>query len=438
MDTGDTERLPANIQILIASIIFTIISYAVFTVLLGIRIPFLYFLAVLALQTATVLLGNRGILTSMGAASVAVLLAIAAYFAAVLLLAPSAPITRIVGIVCGAAAAFFVLTSTITSFRAGTLDLEVIDAMKIDDEGNGNSHDYIEEVGNQPDHPTPEEDLVEQALEEILLDDPIDLTEGTEALKNAGGPDPDGLTASQRVGGSSGDVSDPAVSEMDISGSDGPIEELEEEPAPPPESSGQFQLRCRYRVIEAASGNPLGTFYSDEGYSSLDPAKLGVLLREKTGPGELRIVNLDWSNFDEVEIQVETIQPPNAAAGEQAVTASDPGEAETPEPGGMADTGESLQPEPELPEGVIELDSHSVESPAAGRYIIYERRTMRPLGEYVPEGDRPRLDRLTLYRMFPDYDFKTFQIDSIRWLEGEVGIFIKGDKKKDEEEKQEY
>jgi hypothetical protein len=67
------------------------------------------------------------------------------------------------------------------------------------------------------------------------------------------------------------------------------------------------------------------------------------------------------------------------------------------------------------------------------RYLIYDRRTIQPLGEYVPEGKRPRLDRLTLYRMFPQYDFRTFQIESIRWYDSEVRIFIRGEKKRDKE-----
>jgi hypothetical protein len=32
--------------------------------------------------------------------------------------------------------------------------------------------------------------------------------------------------------------------------------------------------------------------------------------------------------------------------------------------------------------------------------------------------------------MFPEYNFKTFEIDSIRWETGEVRIFIRGEKKK--------
>ena len=51
------------------------------------------------------------------------------------------------------------------------------------------------------------------------------------------------------------------------------------------------------------------------------------------------------------------------------------------------------------------------------------------MGEYIPEGDRPRIDRLTLYRMLPEYNFKTFEIDSVRWEDDEVRIFIRGEKK---------
>jgi hypothetical protein len=74
------------------------------------------------------------------------------------------------------------------------------------------------------------------------------------------------------------------------------------------------------------------------------------------------------------------------------------------------------------------------EVPAEGgsempRYFIYDRRTIQPMKEYVPEGARPRIDRLTLYKLFPEYDFKTFEIDSIRWHENEVRIFIRGEKK---------
>ena len=46
-----------------------------------------------------------------------------------------------------------------------------------------------------------------------------------------------------------------------------------------------------------------------------------------------------------------------------------------------------------------------------------------------PEGERSRIDRLSLYKMFPEYNFRTFEIDSVRWEENEVRIYIKGEKK---------
>lgn len=100
------------------------------------------------------------------------------------------------------------------------------------------------------------------------------------------------------------------------------------------------------------------------------------------------------------------------------------------DPNDLASAEKPRMETPLLPEGAMESEEASAKDPEAPRYIIYERRTMRPLGEFIPDGKRPRLDRLALYRMFPEYDYKSFQIDSIRWHQSEVGIFIKGEKKK--------
>jgi hypothetical protein len=431
MHTGETERLPANLQILMASIIFTLVSYAVFKEMWNINVPFSFLLALLALQAATILLGNRGVLTSMGASSVAVLLSMAAYFAAVVLLFPSAWITRSAGIAGGAASAIFVLTSTITSFRAGTFDLEILDAVEIDTGKTRDLLQFVDEIEPEPDYPDLKEYLGEET-EEILPDDPIDLTEGTQTLKKTGVTDRRGFKAGKQTSGRSEYGEQPAVSGTGITGAAGTDEPPVNRSAPSPGESDQFQIRCRYRVIDAATGNSLGIYYSDEGYSSVDPVTLDALLGGKKGHGELRIVNLDWSNFDEVEVQVERIPHRSNDSRRQAVHAGRTEEKDVLSPGEAAVSGEPQGVETELPEGVMELDSTSMVDTEAQRYVIYERRTMRPLGEYIPEGERPRIDRLTLYRMLPEYDFKTFQIDSIRWLEGEVGIFIKGEKKKDQ------
>ena len=66
-----------------------------------------------------------------------------------------------------------------------------------------------------------------------------------------------------------------------------------------------FGMRTRYKVLDAASGEHYGTYYGDEGYSTLDPVSLTALLSPKLATGELRIVKLDWSNFDEVEVHVQ-------------------------------------------------------------------------------------------------------------------------------------
>lgn len=428
MNTGETERLPANLQILAASIIYTLVSFAVFRGMWEINIPSLFLLAVLAFQTATILMGNRGILTSMGAASIAVLLSVAAYFAAVYFLFPPADIVRIAGIAGGAAAAVFILTSSVTSFRAGTFDLEVIEDLQIDTKESEDLFEFDKELEHDLYYPVQGEASVEQADEEILLDDPIDLTEGVETLKIPGDQDRGGFVTGKQPSAVLESNEEANVSYTDtVKTGDIPVRGPSS-----PEGSKQFQLRSRYRVIEAATGNPLGTYYSDEGYSSIDPVTLGALLDGRAGPGELRIVNLDWSNFDEIEVQVERVPYLSEDREGRIIPAGDPSGPVPSESEGAVSSGNPRNGEPELPKGVTELNNAAADNAAAQRYIIYERRTMRPLGEYVPDGDRPRIDRLTLYRMFPDYDFRSFQIDSIRWLEDEVGIFIKGEKKKDQ------
>jgi hypothetical protein len=315
MHTGETERLPANVQILTASIVFTLISYFVFRVIWGVSIPLLFLFAILALQALTALLGNGRVFTPLGASSVAIFLSIAAYFAAVILLFPSAQITRFAGIAGGTASALFVLTSTIAAFRVWALDLEVRDAPQIEHGENEDLSDLTERNESEPgrmDLNGYPDEVIER---EYPQEDPIDLTEGTETLKIAGSRDRDGFTAHK-------------------------------------------QAHRQYEYVDMSS------------------------------------VPYDISITEEPQIET-----------------------------------------PVLPEGVMEPEGTSVENPEALRFTIYERRTMGLLGEYIPEGKQPRLDRLALYRMFPEYDFRTFQIDSIRWLEGEVRILIKGEKKKDQQRK---
>ena len=87
---------------------------------------------------------------------------------------------------------------------------------------------------------------------------------------------------------------------------------------------------------------------------------------------------------------------------------------------------------PSVDEPAAESEGKEAEpavNPSGPRYMIYDRRTIQPMGEYFPEGEISRIDRLTLYKMFPEYNFKTFEIDSIRWEADEVRILIRGEKK---------
>ena len=433
MHTGETERLPANVQILVGSIVFTIISFAVFRGMWHIKIPFLALFAILILQISTVLLGNRGILTSMGAASIAIFLSLAAYFVSVVLLFPSVGIIRLAGITCGAAAAFLILASSITSFRAGSLDIEILDAIKLETvEGED-----IEEI-DEKEEPAPhvisvEDDDIDNAFDEVVLQDPIDLSEGTESLKTA-----NAQVCAERTEGKQADDIPVGSDQSPGQGRDSAGREIDKVNEPGDtemarESDGPDQQRCRYRIIEAATGKTLGTYYSDEGHSSLDPVTLGDLLGEDTRSGELRIVNLDWTSFDEMEVQVKRVPRPADGADGQSAHAHDPGEGQ--DVSQNEDTPDAAFQEKEttagLPEGVTELGNAPLREQGPERYVIYDRRTMRPMGEYTPKGEKPRIDRLTLYRLFPEYDFRTFQIDSIRWMGGELGIFIKGERKKE-------
>jgi hypothetical protein len=193
-----------------------------------------------------------------------------------------------------------------------------------------------------------------------------------------------------------------------------------------------FKMRARYKILDAASGEHYGTYYSDEGYSTLDPVSLIGLVGSKLTTGELRIVKLDWSNFDEVEVHIsveevvpidlDVVEDVNGENGTFPGVGSGPGEEAVPD---SVKTPQKDDPARETGRD----EAVSAASSSGPRYMIYDRRTIQPMGEYIPEGDRPRIDRLTLYRMLPEYNFKTFEIDSVRWEDDEVRIFIKGEKK---------
>ena len=192
-------------------------------------------------------------------------------------------------------------------------------------------------------------------------------------------------------------------------------------------------MRTRYKVLDAASGEHYHTYFGDEGYSTLDPVSLAALLSPKLPTGELRIVKLDWSNFDEVEvhIKVDEVVPVELEADVKDdidETRILSGEESQPEIEAVPGS-EAVPPEAESAYESKDVKAELAAKPSGPRYMIYDRRTIQPMGEYFPEGDLSRIDRLTLYKMFPEYNFKTFEIDSIRWEDDEVRILIRGEKK---------
>ncbi len=209
-------------------------------------------------------------------------------------------------------------------------------------------------------------------------------------------------------------------------------EDLEGNSVPSEDVPG-FRMRTRYKVLDGATGEHYGTYFGDEGYSTLDPVSLTGLIGSKLTTGELRIVKLDWSNFDEVEvhIKVEEVVPIDLE-----FDANSDINARGVPPDMRGDPDIEFVPDAVITPPLDDLAGDTGEEEAvpaanspARRYMIYDRRTIQPMGEYIPEGDRSRIDRLTLYKMFPEYDFKTFEIDSIRWEADEVRIFIRGEKK---------
>ena len=69
------------------------------------------------------------------------------------------------------------------------------------------------------------------------------------------------------------------------------------------QSSYDRRTRGRFRVVHADTGEVLGVYFNDEGYSSMDLPTIKVLF-----PGynkrSLRITGVTWPEFGEVVIQV--------------------------------------------------------------------------------------------------------------------------------------
>ena len=273
--------------------------------------------------------------------------------------------------------------------------------------------------------------------EPVISDSWVEETAKSMAFEVA--EDAAGMTAVDTLADEDG--SDTAIIVEDVED----VEDVEERPDKSAGITG-FRMRTRYKVLDAISGEHYGTYHGDEGFTTLDPVSLSELLESKLVAGELRIVKLDWSNFDEVEVHIKVEEDVPIDLDIDAIIGADESQISAEMRHDVEDGVAKSEGEGEGDETVTEVMPDSsktapeddltgedkVISPATTstlRYLIYDRRTIQPMGEYVPEGDRPRIDRLTLYKMFPEYNFKTFEIDSIRWEDDEVRIYIKGEKK---------
>ena len=495
MDHGSSEPIPASPLILLAAVVFTLATYLIFRSLWEIDIPIPMVSAVLGLQFAALLLARSKILTQLGAASLSALIAVAACIGAVFLVFPPIWELRIAGAVGAGSALVFIMSSFVAASRVDPVpvsapepliigdfeddhgvelikygEAQAVDALDAPDPPLHNASGNRESVEGQPFNARAElPHTVEEKLYQFdeLPESRLGLSlEVYDTIHPSGSQDPDVESLSKMLDESlrleslkraqpelETDPSDEhaapdnwveetarimAYDEPDgekggekFTGAAGE-ESLEERPVVT-ESVRGIGMRTRYKVLDAATGEHYGTYYGDEGYSTLDPVSLTGLLSSRLVAGELRITKLDWSNFDEVEVHIKTEEPVHIDRGDAAKSGThesgvSPGRGSGP---GMEPLPDSIKaPQEEDPAGKTGKDKTVPAATSLGpRYMIYDRRTMQPMGEYIPEGDRSRIDRLSLYRMFPEYNFKTFEIDSIRWETGEVRIFIRGEKK---------
>ena len=441
MDHGSSDRVPASLLILLASVVFTLLTFTVFNFLWQVPIPVYLLVTVVGLQFASLLLGSSKILTPLGAASMSTLIGIAAAIGCVFFLFPPSPELRIAGTAGSILALVFVMGSFVAASRTDPISLSAPEPLIFEDADSGHTAELIKygEIKGSESQGSYDLPLMDETWEEYMEeqqvtvgdDDDVSVSEESAEYESSGefAISDEWVDETARVMA----YDTPVISPDDQKG-DKTENNKESDMKRPAGGVPGLNLRTRYKVLDSLSGEHYGTYYGDEGYSTLDPVSLTGLIGSRLAPGELRIVKLDWSNFDEIEVhvQVEEVMP---ARLENDVEGS-PDEPET-----FNDLNEDGM---NTPSGVALLRAEKLEeeissalNPPGVRYTIYDRRTIQPMGDYVPTGDRSRIDRLTLYKMFPEYDFKTFEIDSIRWEADEVRIFVKGERKKSPKRKDE-
>ncbi len=497
MNQGSSDRVPASSLIFFASITYTLVTFSVFKLLWEIPLPVYLLIAVLGLQLAALLLGSSKILTQLGAASLAALVAMLASIASVFFLFPPLLEMKVAGGVGGITALVFILASFVAASREDPLpsqaphnipeplflgeyesmpSVELIKYGEVRAPDAADIHDlpladtaWEDEIPEE--QSAPGEDLFPpMETEDIYEFDELSESKMGKALgADDSGPPSDSLDHVEDGGSMEDDGALPSeVSPKDLS-DDEPVtgaaitddwveeaarvmaydfagQKTEDLNVRAPEADGHpdimradaervpdFRMRTRYKVLDEASGEHYGTYFGDEGYSTLDLISLSELLSPKRATGELRIVKLDWSNFDEVEVHVKVDEvvamkldvDVKDDIDEARILSGEESQLEVEAVSGS----EAAPPVDEPAAESEEEEAEPAVNPSGPRYMIYDRRTIQPMGEYVPEGDRSRIDRLALYKMFPEYDFKTFEIDSIRWEADEVRILIRGEKK---------
>jgi hypothetical protein len=427
----------SNKAVLAAPFVFTAVVFIVLTWLLHISIGLLWLLGVLIVQGGVLWMGKKKVLTDLGTSALAAAVSILGIGAAVALKIRSGGVSRLSTIaveIGGGAVVLLFINSIVHRIRemfAGPSQVQPEEG-----EGIQFSDEEVEAaVEGQPSQAAEGS----EAEEEFTLDwsraeevpDQMEVVHVAEKLS---------VDTWQYEDESRKLEFDLPVKDEESPGEDsgGPVQEealtddwadevlekltrvTEQETVPgDPEPEEDEHVGLIYRVLDNDSGVLLGTFYGEEGYTTLDIPTLQNLLPGTQGGSELRIVKVHWANFGEVEVAVDVAGPGSEEEGDGR------GDTETRRRGEDIESGDETVKIP-----VPEPSGGPGTGAAEGlRWVIYSQRTQRPLADFHPDDERPRLDRLALYRMFKEFEFKSIKIESLRWEEDEIRVYVSGSKK---------
>ena len=158
--------------------------------------------------------------------------------------------------------------------------------------------------------------------------------------------------------------------------------------------SAERRVRGTFNVIDARTGEILGSYFNDEGCCAIDT---DVIRKELPQFKEnVRIVKVNWPNYDEVEVFVES----DDESSEESVS--------------KIATPSALRPKP---------------STVAGRvtYTIYDNKNGEKLGSYTPKGEDAVLDKLALINTLHQYAKKSLRIIKVEQKNHrEVDVYTRG------------